>query len=188
MDMITIPSRPPHEDGRWHNEDLDDYDFPDHTEIIEGQLIMMAAQRSRHADIIDAVKAQLGRQIPPDVIVQREMAILIDKHNVPEPDVLVVKSQPDYGPDTTRYRVEDVLLAVEVESPSTDLDDRYRKPALYAKAGIGHYLRVSEHPDTKVLHLHYYRLDGNSYTEVTSWPTHLEITDPWPVTLDLSRA
>ncbi|MFJ8078734.1 Uma2 family endonuclease [Streptomyces sp. NPDC096176] len=40
----------------------------------------------------------------------------------------------------------DVLLVVEIASPSTRVTDRTMKPSLYAAAGIAHYWRLDLEP------------------------------------------
>jgi Uma2 family endonuclease len=186
VEMITIPRRPPHEDGRWHADDLNQFDFPSHTEIIEGQLVlMMSPQRHRHVRAIDAIRNQLESALGEEEwIVDREMAVVVDEYNVPEPDVVVVRKRPEYGPKTTRYRAEDVVFAVEVESPATWREDRGRKKELYAKAGIGDYLIVSEdHQDG--LRLDWWRLDGEVYRHVKGQADVIRLTEPWSVTVNL---
>lgn len=58
---------------------------------------------------------------------------------------------------------QDVLLAVEVMSPSSMTNDRLVKPAQYARAGIAHYWRL-ERQDVPVLVTH--ELQGDAYQEV----------------------
>ncbi len=78
----------------------------------------------------------------------------------------------------------DVLLAIEIESPSSITTDRITKPAQYAAAGIAHYWRVELDP----LRLHTYRLTGDSYEASGSWDAAdtAALTDPFEVTLDLA--
>lgn len=184
-DMVQVPRRARHDDGL-HVDDLDELDLPPHTELIEGNLhLMMSPQRSLHANIIielvNQFRAQLGRD---QWIIEPEMAVLIDKHNLPEPDVVVVHSQPDYGDDTTRYRAEDVAIAVEVESPATWRNDRGLKMDLYAGAGIDGYLLIGK-DDLGVLQLDWYRLDGDQYRLVQRRPEVLDLGEPWDLTIDL---
>jgi hypothetical protein len=57
------------------------------------------------------------------------------------PDVAVVRSEVLWGGAGT-VAADEVLLAVEVVSPSSEMTDRITKPALYAAAGIAAYWRV----------------------------------------------
>ncbi len=50
--------------------------------------------------------------------VRRDMTVVIDERNAPEPDILVVRAEVVTGRRQTRYQAADVLLAVEVVSPT----------------------------------------------------------------------
>jgi Uma2 family endonuclease len=74
-------------------------------------------------------------------------------------------------------------LAAEVVSRSSRSNDRFRKPALYAQAGIPCYLRVELDP----LHVVAYRRGADGvYEEVgrAEPPEVLKLTDPFPITID----
>ena len=57
-----------------------------------------------------------------------------------------------------------MVLAVEIESPGSHVEDRVTEPAVYARFGVPHFWRMELHP----IVVHAYRLDGESYTEVAS--------------------
>lgn len=77
----------------------------------------------------------------------------------------------------------DVLLAIEVESPSSITTDRVTKPWQYARAGIAHYWRVELDP----LRLRAYRLAGEVYEAAGSWAADevAVIAEPFDVRIDL---
>ncbi|MEV3985498.1 hypothetical protein [Nonomuraea sp. NPDC049758] len=52
--------------------------------------------------------------------------------------LIVLGPQAPSDEALTCYQAEDVILAVEVVSPVTEVRDRKRKPTLYAEAGIPH--------------------------------------------------
>ena len=100
----------------------------------------------------------------------------------PIPDVVVLRDT-DLDADLFNFPVDVVVAAVEVVSPSTRSDDRFRKPALYAQAGIPCYLRVELDP----VHVVAYRLDAEGiYAEAgRAEPGEvLKLTEPFPITID----
>ncbi len=79
----------------------------------------------------------------------------------------------------------DVLLVIEIVSPSSESTDRITKPALYAEAGIAAYWRVeldSPAGITVVTH----RLSGNAYIEDTSVDAGQTASIDWPLAYRLA--
>jgi Uma2 family endonuclease len=74
--------------------------------------------------------------------------VALDRHNYREPDLVVVRKE---ALGVLLARPRDVLLAVEVMSPSSVTDDRLTKPAQYARAGIPHYWRLERHDEPVLL-------------------------------------
>src|SRR5213595_470385 len=68
-------------------------DLPPHTELIDGSLVFVSPQRVFHADTIDLLVNSLRRTAPPELRVKREMTVVIDKRNGPEPDISVVRAE-----------------------------------------------------------------------------------------------
>lgn len=81
-------------------------------------------------------------------------------------DVVVVREEL-VTRDVLAASPEDVVLAVEVVSPSSVTTDRVTEPTQYAAVGIDHYWRVepSEGPLLAV-----YERVGGSYVERGTWP------------------
>src|SRR5690606_6485056 len=86
----------------------------------------------------------LRQTVPPGLRIRREMTIVLDRRNGPEPDVSVVRTDAITGSGQTRYAAKDVLLAVDVVSPDSESRDRTTKPQKYAAAGIPNLWRVGE--------------------------------------------
>ena len=105
-----------------------------HVELLRGELYDMTPPSAQHAAWVDRVMRALERACGEEVIIRVQSPIRLDEHSAPEPDVSVLKFQPDFyeaelpGPDA-------VLLAVEV-SRSTLRYDRGVKLEAYAVAGI----------------------------------------------------
>lgn len=178
--------RPPREEG-WIAEDLDELpEAPRHTELIDGTLVFrMSPQRSWHSRTVSAFDNALARQAPGDLNVEREMTVVLDRYNRPEPDV-VVSSVP-FTEDRTRFEAADVVLVVEVVSAESAHRDRRVKPHKYAAAEIRHYWRVENEEDLPVVHA--YELDETtrSYAPLGIFRGQLKLERPFPISLDLLR-
>jgi len=107
-------------------------------ELIDGEIIAMSPIGSRHGSATSRLVERLVRDTDPaEVMVTGSMALRVDAHNEPEPDVLVLRRrEDDYA--ARHPGPADVLLLVEVADSSIAFD-RARKAALYARAGIPEY-------------------------------------------------
>ncbi|WP_097885745.1 Uma2 family endonuclease [Streptomyces sp. st140] len=163
-------------------------DLPPHTELIDGSLVFASPQRDFHSTMIDLLMTGLRSTAPPEVRVRREMTVVLDRRNAPEPDVSVVRTEAITGLDVTRYQAADVLLAVEVVSPDSEARDREAKPHKYATAGIPHFWLVEmtgtdQHPVVRV-----YELDPvtKAYALTGIHHDRLKTGVPFPVDVDIS--
>ncbi|MFD4174305.1 Uma2 family endonuclease [Streptomyces anulatus] len=163
-------------------------DLPPHTELIDGSLVFVSPQRDFHSTMIDLLMTGLRSAAPPEVRVRREMTVVLDRRNAPEPDVSVVRTEAVTGLDVTRYQADDVLLAVEVVSPDSEARDREAKPHKYATAGIPHFWLVEmtgtdQHPVVRV-----YELDPvtKAYALTGIHHDRLKTGVPFPVDVDIS--
>ncbi|CAM5371092.1 Uma2 family endonuclease [Streptomyces badius] len=163
-------------------------DLPPHTELIDGSLVFVSQQRDFHSTMIDLLMTGLRSTAPPEVRVRREMTVVLDRRNAPEPDVSVVRTEAITGLDVTRYQAADVLLAVEVVSPDSEARDREAKPHKYATAGIPHFWLVEmtgtdQHPVVRV-----YELDPvtKAYALTGIHHDRLKTGVPFPVDIDIS--
>ncbi|MGW6580369.1 Uma2 family endonuclease [Streptomyces globisporus] len=163
-------------------------DLPPHTELIDGSLVFVSPQRDFHSTMIDLLMAGLRSTAPPEVRVRREMTVVLDRRNAPQPDVSVVRTEAITGLDVTRYQAADVLLAVEVVSPDSEARDREAKPHKYATAGIPHFWLVEmtgtdQHPVVRV-----YELDPvtKAYALTGIHHDRLKTGVPFPVDVDIS--
>lgn len=105
----------------------------------------------------------------------------------PEPDVMVLRSDADTGPDQTYYSPDAVLLAVEVVSPDSEERDRYRKPELYAAAGIPHFWRVEEDDGVPVVYVYERDPATRSYALTGIHRHQLKLEAPFDVEIDLTE-
>ncbi|MFG3285113.1 Uma2 family endonuclease [Streptomyces sp. NPDC048111] len=164
-------------------------DLPSHTELIDGSLIFVSPQRYFHFLVIELLMKGMRQTLPPELKAVREMAVVLDRQNVPEPDISVVRASAITGPDLTRFRAEDVLLAVEVVSPDSESRDRTTKPHKYAAAGIPNYWRVERGgADGSRPVIHVYELDPmtQAYVHMGMQREQLKVAKPYVIELDLT--
>ncbi|MEU7044277.1 Uma2 family endonuclease [Streptomyces varsoviensis] len=177
--------RPPQ--GGWTADDLDRLpNLPPHTELIDGNLVLMSAQTRFHSRTLRLLDNALLAQAPDHLDVDREMTVRLDDQNRPEPDIVVFRAEAATAPDQTWYAPEDVVLAVEVVSPDSRARDREVKPRKYAAAGVPHFWRVEKSNDLPVVYV--YELDPatRSYAPVGIYHNRLKLSAPFPIDIDLT--
>jgi Uma2 family endonuclease len=106
----------------------------DRVELIEGEIIEMAAIGSRHAACVNRLVQLFVMHVAGQAIVHAQNPIRLSERTEPEPDLSLLKPRPDFyaaghpGP-------QDVLLVIEVADSSIGFDREIKIP-LYARAGI----------------------------------------------------
>ncbi|MEU1373929.1 Uma2 family endonuclease [Streptomyces triculaminicus] len=178
----------PPQDGYTVDDLLTLPDLPPHTELIDGSLVFVSPQRYFHSLVIDVLVNGLRRTEPPELRVVREMTVVIDKRNGPEPDVCVVRSGALRGMLQTSFQARDVMLAVEVVSPDSEARDYDTKPHKYALAGIPHFWRVAMAGADEMPVVHVFELDTetHSYVPTGTYRDALKLTTPFDIDIDLT--
>ncbi|MEU6714831.1 Uma2 family endonuclease [Nonomuraea sp. NPDC046802] len=174
--------------GGFVAEDLDHIpDLPAHTELIDGSLVFVSPQASFHTRLIDLLTVALRQAAPAHMRVRREMSVVLDKDQRPEPDLMVIKTEAVRDDDETYYEAGDVVLVVEVVSPESKVRDRHRKPELYAKADIPHFWLIEKNSGKPVAYV--YELDPTtgSYTATGIHRDRLKLTVPFDLDIDLTE-
>lgn len=109
-------------------------DEDERLELIEGEVLQMAAKSLRHVAGVRRVAKVLGRSLGKAVFISTQDPIQIGNASEPEPGLVVAKpSATDY--EDHHPTAEEIFLIVEVAETSLNVD-RNRKLPLYAKAGI----------------------------------------------------
>ncbi|MFD8597505.1 Uma2 family endonuclease [Kitasatospora sp. NPDC059646] len=100
------------------------------------------------------------------------------------PDLVITDATAAADAGTT-LNADDIIVAIEIASPSTRVADKKMKPPLYAAAGIPHYWRLELEPAPRLYLGH---LERGHYTDrlVQSGET-TQLTDPFPLDLDPAR-
>jgi len=103
-------------------------------ELLEGQIVDMAAIGSRHAACARRLSRSFFEKVTGKAIVSIQNPVRLNEQSEPQPDVMLLRSRPDYYADG-HPGPEDVLLLVEV-GDTTAAWDRERKLPLYAAARV----------------------------------------------------
>ena len=166
----------------WTVDDLDRLPDDVHFQILDGSLLVSPSATSLHQRAAQQLADQLYAEMPEDLDVQSPAGVQV-RVSYLEPDVAVVRTAVA-DRNVKRFQPEDVLLVVEVISPSNAGIDRREKPIRYAEAGIPHFWRVELEGDRSP-YVARYGLDGDRYAELgTVWSGEEETVDiGFPVTL-----
>ena len=104
----------------------------DRVELIEGEIVEMAAIGTRHFSCVNKLNRLLVMNVGNEAIVSVQNPVRLNEHTEPQPDLTVIRTR-DY---TRSLPVsEDVLLLIEV-SDTTLAYDRSIKLRLYARVGM----------------------------------------------------
>ena len=109
-------------------------------EIVDGSLHVSPSPSRPHQVAASRLVRLLGDAAPPEVEVVATVDVALDR-SVLAPDVVVLPADRAYSADAP-LGPGDVLLAVEIVSPSSRRMDRLVKPSILAEAGVPAYWRV----------------------------------------------
>lgn len=114
---------------------------PDHRyELQEGNLLIMTPPDVEHGQLTTMIILWLVAGGHPADLVLPAAGVRAGSRTGRVPDIVLLRS-PQAG-QTVWLDPAQVLLAIEIVSPSSMETDRVNKPVEYAKAGIAHYWRV----------------------------------------------
>ena len=108
-------------------------------ELIGGEVVEMPAQGNKHGATIHRVQRVLEGVFGPGFWVRNQLTLDLSPHGIPDPDIAVVRGDPDQPSDDNPTSA---LLVAEV-SDSMRSYDRNAKASLYAAAGIADYWIVN---------------------------------------------
>ena len=131
------------------------------TELIDGEILCMNAQFQRHSYAKSQLAFRLAgvlAAVAPELRVLVEVAIAMPPHDMPEPDIVIMRGPLSDGPVV----LDHVALVVEVADTTRD-NDLGRKAALYARGRIPEYWVIDLQNAEIVLH---WQSDGDHYGQV----------------------
>jgi Uma2 family endonuclease len=120
------------------------------SELIEGEIVTMAAQYTRHARAKSRLATEIAqalRAMGSSLEVLTEVSVRLDDGSLPEPDITVMSYR---GDDVVP--VETVALVIEVSDTTLDTD-LGRKSDLYAAAGVPEYWVIDLTENRALLHM-----------------------------------
>ncbi len=172
MTVLQVPH-----DG-WTTDDLPDTDF--RYELVDGALLVTPPPHLRHSVLANELSHLLAAATGSGWGCATDPGVYFDLRNYREPD-LVVYRRSAIGKG--RLEPGDVLLAIEVVSPSSVSTDRLVKPVQYAAADIAHFWRLEQEP----LELVTYELDGEHYRETGRFTDEVVLIQPVALTFRLGQ-
>ena len=106
----------------------------DRVELIEGELVEMAAMGGPHVGAVIALNRLFSRAAGSDAVVSVQMPVQLGEGSEPEPDIALLRPRAD---DYRRAvpHARDVLLLIEVSDTTIEYDRRV-KSQLYAREGV----------------------------------------------------
>lgn len=109
-------------------------DPDDRVELIEGEIIQMAAIGSRHAAIVDRLTRLFTSRLGERAIVRVQNPVRLSDLSEPEPDISILHDREDFYAGGHPGPAETYLL-IEVADTSLPFD-RERKMPLYGRSGV----------------------------------------------------
>jgi Uma2 family endonuclease len=147
-------------------------------ELTEGVATVVPPPSMGHQWIGYRLAMWLERHAPGTLQPLLAVGVMTGLANSLEPDVVLAYRPVDY--DHHYLQPQQVVLAVEIVSPSTRRRDRLEKPALYATAGIAHYWRIEPGP-----HVFAYDLVDGRYEVAADSAEELVLTSPFAIKLPI---
>jgi len=104
----------------------------DRVELIEGEIVEMAAIGTRHFSCVNRLTRLLVRGVGDDAVVSVQNPVRLNENNEPQPDLAVLRPR-DYAESLPGP--EDVLFLFEVSDTTLSYDRNVKLP-LYARARL----------------------------------------------------
>jgi Uma2 family endonuclease len=108
----------------------------EHVELLDGALVEMSPQSAQHSAAVRRLAKRLRQAFGERAEVFEEKPLAASPHDLPEPDLAVVRPRED-GYSISHPTGHDAILVVEVAWSSHSIDRR--KAAIFAKAGVPVY-------------------------------------------------
>jgi Uma2 family endonuclease len=162
-----------------------------YTELEEGRLVLAASPVPDHGVATVEFAVQLRPQLPPELEIIADMDIDLElapadaPGSVRRPDLILVQrsARRRVRRDGGIIRASEVVVAVEVLSPSSRRLDQIGKRAEYADAGIPYYWIVDLDEPVSLIACH---LAGEfGYVDSGAIAGTFRTTEPFPVEIDL---
>jgi len=165
-------------------DDYRSWDDDTRWEIIGGEVYAMTpAPAIRHQEILGSLFRKLGDYFEgrPCKVLPAPTDVKLSDEDIVQPDIVVV-CDPE---KIMRTHIEGApTLVVEILSPSTEMFDRSRKMALYARSGVKEVWLVTPYPWLVEVFL----LDGPSYRLIRAYQKEEILDSPTFSDLEITLA
>jgi Uma2 family endonuclease len=183
--MTAAMSDLPHAGG-WTVDDLEA--LPEdgiRRELLDGVLLVSPSPTDIHQIIAMRLGVALEDSCPAEFQVTQGVEVRINPRRSFIPDVLVATEEAAQRRSRV-YGPHEVILAVEIVSPTSVSMDRITKPALYAAAGIPFYWRIETGDGISV---HAYKIDPEheTYQPFGTFTDEVDTAEPWPIRIPIKR-
>lgn len=166
--------------GGWTVDDLDALPESHHRyELTDGALTMSPSPASLHQSFCARLMVHLDSMAPDDLAVTQAVEIRFSRSLTRIPDLLVVRSD---DPGRHWFAPAEVVVAAEVESPGSHVEDRVTKPALLARYGVPHYWRFELDGPLVTT----YAVGAGDAYRVAGGGDRLRVDEPFPVDVALA--
>ncbi|MFI6152036.1 Uma2 family endonuclease [Kitasatospora sp. NPDC051170] len=171
----------------WTYDQLQDIDIPFDWDLVDGVITPRVRTDFWHDEVRDSLTRELRGARTGRFTAIGPVTVFLDDRNAIRPDaavfdrVICTRTASEFLP------LESIALLVEVVSPATEANDRFRKPGQYAEKGIPHYWRVERGPDhLPVVHEFHRDEEKGVYLPVAQHEGVLRTSVPYPVEIDLA--
>ena len=130
---------------KMHRFSVDDYyrmqqagilDEDDHVELIDGRIVEVPPVGPTHAGMVKLLHRHFGA-LEPEVIIAVQDPLHLDRHNEPEPDLMLLRPRDDFYRER-HPTASDAFLLIEVADTTLKKDLEVKAP-LYAMHGVTEY-------------------------------------------------
>jgi Uma2 family endonuclease len=162
-------------------------DLPPHTELVNGELVIVSPQGNYHSVVGKVIDRGLERARPDTVRVRMDVGVRLPDDRWRCPDVALIRTEAATDLSKNRFDPDDVFLAVEIESPDSHDIDREEKPFEYAAVGIQHFWRIQQDGYEPVVYV--YELDPvtQAYELTGVHQGRLKVSVPFDMDVDLTE-
>jgi Uma2 family endonuclease len=153
-------------------------------ELLDGVLLVSPSPSNTHQIIAGRLMVALEADCPSDNEVTQNVDVHFSKLRSFASDVLVITAAAARRTERP-FMSHEVVLAVEIVSPTSVGMDRVAKPAFYAGAGIPFYWRIETEGGVTV---HTYKIDpvNEVYVPVGTFSDVVDVAEPWPIRIPIS--
>jgi Uma2 family endonuclease len=106
----------------------------DRVELINGEIIEMAAIGPPHAGCVNRTTRLIDRRLGDSVVLAGQNPVITSHYYMPQPDIAVLRPREDFY-DRSHPTPDDILLLIEVSDTTLQFDRKVKLPQ-YAQAGI----------------------------------------------------